>query len=65
MVNRASGPRGDAGPSAVILLWAERSGDGPGRDYDLTFKVTDAAGNVTAAAGIVSVPHNRVRITQR
>jgi hypothetical protein len=40
-----------------IQLRAERKGDGNGRVYIVTFKVTDASGNVSTATAKVTVPH--------
>jgi len=42
-----------------IFVRSERSGNGYGRVYTLTYKVTDAAGNMTHAAATVTVPHNQ------
>jgi len=42
-----------------VLLRAERSGDGPGRSYQLTYVTTDASGNTTSALAIVTVPHDQ------
>jgi hypothetical protein len=39
-----------------ISLRAERSGNGPGRTYTLTYRATDASGNATTATATVSVP---------
>jgi len=47
---------------AVVLLRAERAGDGPGRVYELTFRATDASGNPAMAGASVSVPHDRAPI---
>jgi hypothetical protein len=44
-------------PGATILLRAERSGNGPGRVYTLTYTATDASGNRSPAVGVVTVPH--------
>lgn len=41
-----------------ILLRAERSGNGSGRVYTVTYEAVDHAGNKTQASAIVSVPHN-------
>jgi len=47
------------GPSdALVLLRAERSGQGPGRVYTLTYAARDASGNTASALGIVTVPHD-------
>jgi hypothetical protein len=50
---------GDLG-TADEALWlrAERSGDGPGRTYELRYEAMDAAGNVTPALAVVRVPHD-------
>ncbi len=45
-------------PDASVLLRAERSGDGPGRVYTLTYVARDASGNAASALGIVTVPHD-------
>jgi len=45
-------------PDAVVLLRAERTGEGPGRRYDVTYRVTDASGNETLATTRVVVPHD-------
>ncbi|HYS03661.1 MAG TPA: MopE-related protein [Candidatus Dormibacteraeota bacterium] len=45
-------------PDASVLLRAERSGDGPGRVYTLTYAARDASGNTASALGIVTVPHD-------
>jgi len=39
-----------------LLLRAERSGDGPGRVYTLSYVARDASGNTASALGIVTVP---------
>jgi len=44
---------------AEIQLRAERSGQGPGRTYELTYVVTDASGNAISALAVVSVPHDQ------
>jgi len=46
-------------PDTVFKLRAERSGKGKGRIYTITYKSTDAAGNVKRAAATVIVPHNK------
>jgi len=43
-------------PDTSVLLRAERSGDGPGRVYTLTYVARDASGNTASALGIVTVP---------
>jgi HYR domain-containing protein/thrombospondin type 3 repeat protein len=43
---------------ASVLLRAERSGNGPGRIYTLTYAATDASGNTASALGIVFVPQD-------
>src|SRR2546425_1165225 len=45
-------------PDTTFLLRAERSGDGPGRVYTLTYVARDASGNTASALGIVTVPHD-------
>ncbi|HET6279011.1 MAG TPA: kelch repeat-containing protein [Candidatus Polarisedimenticolia bacterium] len=44
-----------------ILLRAERSGNGPGRVYELRYQAADVSGNVTAvpAVAMVMVPHDQ------
>jgi hypothetical protein len=46
-------------PDTIFKLRAERSGIGKGRIYTITYKSTDAAGNVKRAAATVIVPHNQ------
>jgi hypothetical protein len=46
-------------PDASVLLRAERSADGAGRVYTLTYAARDASGNTASALGIVSVPHDQ------
>jgi len=41
-----------------LQLRSEREGDGNGRVYTITFKVTDTHGNVGRATAKVVVPHN-------
>jgi len=41
-----------------VQLRSERDGSGDGRVYTITFKVTDASGNVGRATATVVVPHN-------
>jgi len=45
-------------PDTEVLLRAERSGEGPGRSYELTYAATDASGNTTSALAVVTVPHD-------
>ncbi len=45
-------------PDRAIWLRAERSGSGPGRVYELTYRATDASGNSVPARGVVTVPHD-------
>src|SRR6266571_1528418 len=45
-------------PDASVLLRAERSSDGPGRIYTLTYMARDASGNTASALGLVTVPHD-------
>jgi hypothetical protein len=40
-------------------LRAERSGNGPGRVYTLTYRGRDAAGNTATCAAKVTVPHDQ------
>lgn len=47
-----------AGDYKSVQLRAEREGGGNGRVYTITFRVRDASGNTTTAAGKVVVPHN-------
>jgi len=42
-----------------FTLRAERSGNGTGRVYTITYTVTDKAGNTTSALATVIVPHNQ------
>lgn len=42
-----------------VQLRSERDGDGDGRVYTITFKVTDASGNVGTATAKVTVPHSQ------
>jgi hypothetical protein len=42
-----------------VQLRSERSGDGNGRVYTITFKVTDASGNVGTATARVTVPKSQ------
>jgi alpha-tubulin suppressor-like RCC1 family protein len=43
----------------TVQLRAERSGSGPGRNYTLRIRCTDAAGNSAFANAIVNVPHDK------
>lgn len=58
---------GDTAGDIVIVdertfdLRAERSGQGSGRVYTITYEATDACGNVTEARATVTVPHDRGR----
>ncbi len=45
-------------PDEEILLRAERSGDGPGRTYELSYTATDGSGNAVSASSLVRVPHD-------
>ncbi|MGH9969960.1 MAG: hypothetical protein ACREBG_19500, partial [Pyrinomonadaceae bacterium] len=42
-----------------VQLRSERMGNGNGRVYTITFKVTDASGNVSKATAKVTVPHSQ------
>jgi probable HAF family extracellular repeat protein len=42
----------------MVVLRAERAGEGPGRIYTLTYAATDASGNTASTLGLVTVPHN-------
>lgn len=42
-----------------VQLRAERAGNLDGRVYTITFKVTDASGNLTTATAAVTVPHSQ------
>ncbi|HEX4825095.1 MAG TPA: thrombospondin type 3 repeat-containing protein [Candidatus Polarisedimenticolaceae bacterium] len=42
-----------------VLLRAERAGDGPGRDYTIRYRATDASGNSATAGDVVNVPHDQ------
>jgi hypothetical protein len=42
-----------------VQLRSERMGNGNGRVYTITFKVTDASGNVGTATAKVTVPHSQ------
>jgi hypothetical protein len=46
-------------PDGRIFLRAERSGNGNGRVYTLTYSATDNAGNTTISTTQVRVPKNR------
>jgi hypothetical protein len=46
-------------PDGEVLLRAERSGDGPGRSYELTYAARDASGNSASALTVVTVPHDQ------
>lgn len=43
----------------LVSLWAERSGQGDGRTYEITAAVTDDSGNTASAAVQVTVPHDQ------
>jgi hypothetical protein len=42
-----------------VQLRSERMGDGNGRVYNITFKVTDTSGNVSTTTARVTVPHSQ------
>jgi hypothetical protein len=42
-----------------VQLRSERMGNGNGRVYTITFKVTDSSGNVSTATAKVTVPHSQ------
>lgn len=42
-----------------VQLRSERMGNGNGRVYTITFKVSDASGNVSTATAKVTVPHSQ------
>jgi hypothetical protein len=46
-------------PQTAFTLRAERSGNGPGRVYQMHYEATDASGNSTPAVAIVTVPHDQ------
>lgn len=48
-----------AGDCQSVQLRSERSDNGDGRVYTITFKVTDASGNVSTATAKVTVPHSQ------
>jgi HYR domain len=48
-----------AGDCKSVQLRSERIGSGNGRVYTITFKVTDASGNVSTATAKVTVPHSQ------
>jgi hypothetical protein len=56
---------GDTANDIVIFdnltfqLRAERSGNGNGRIYTITYQVTDWAGNSALATATVTVPHDK------
>jgi len=43
----------------VVLLRAERKGNGSGRTYAATYEVTDGSGNLTVGQVEVLVPHDK------
>lgn len=45
-------------PDSLILLRAERAGEGTGRTYELTYRASDSSGNSTLAFALVTVPHD-------
>ncbi|HXU10561.1 MAG TPA: hypothetical protein VN898_01225, partial [Candidatus Binatia bacterium] len=44
-----------------VALRADRSGNGPGRTYLVTYGALDRAGNLATAGATVFVPHDRGR----
>lgn len=48
-----------AGDCKSVQLRSERMGSGNGRVYTITFKVTDASGNVSTATATVTVPRSQ------
>src|SRR5262249_29512604 len=48
-----------AGDCKSVQLRSERSGNGNGRVYTITFKVTDGSGNVSTATPKVTVPKSQ------
>ena len=47
------------GDDGSIYLRAERSGDGSGRIYTITYQAVDDSGNVAVASATVTVPHDQ------
>ena len=47
-----------------VLLRAERSGKGNGREYYITIKVMDDSGNLTQEVVTITVPHDNGKITE-
>jgi hypothetical protein len=45
-------------PDARVRLRAERSTNGPGRTYSLTYRARDASGNGSLQGTVVSVPRD-------
>ena len=43
----------------MFKIRAERSGNGDGRVYTITYRATDASGNSAEASVIITVPHNQ------
>jgi hypothetical protein len=43
----------------AFLLRAEREGGGAGRRYEVTYTASDASGNASTAAAVVTVPHSK------
>jgi len=42
----------------TISLRADRSTEGPGRTYTISYRAIDASGNATTADAVIQVPHD-------